>query len=296
MAKSVTAVQNRVSPTRAPRIPRRYSPLEVVISIFVWLIALSMLAPLIWMISTSMKIELDVFNFPIEWIPKRFNIVENYTEVWTGDYNFALYYANTIKLAVLATVFQVFVSALGAYGFSKVKWPGRDKIFLIYLATMMIPEQVTIVSQFVIMRQIGLYNTHTGLILKWAFSVYGVFLLRQAMMAVPESLSESAKIDGASHWRTFAQIIMPMIRPSLATLAILKFVWTWNDYQAPLVFLNSPRLFPLQLGMKQFASEGGTYYSLTMAAAVSSILPLVIAFLLGQRHVIDGIASGAVKE
>ena len=216
---------------------------KVILTALFWGIGLTMLMPLMWMISTACKVEADVFNFPIQWIPPRWNFVENMKEVWGGEYNFGLYYLNSIKVTILATFFQVFVSALGAYGFSKVDFPGRDKIFLAYLATMMIPPQVTIVSQFIIMRNIGLYNSHMGLIMMLAFSVYGVFLLRQAMMAIPESLSESAKIDGAGHLTIFFHIILPMIKPSLATLATLKFVWTWNDYQAPLVFLNSRELY-----------------------------------------------------
>lgn len=270
-------------------------PSKIILTIVFWAIGITMLLPLIWMISTACKVEADVFNFPIEWIPKRWNLIANMKEVWGGKYNFGMYYLNTVKVTIAATLLQVFVSSLGAYGFSKVQWKGRDKVFLVYLATMMIPPQVTIVSQFIIMRQIGLYNTHTGLILMLAFSVYGVFLLRQAMMAIPESLSESAKIDGAGHWTIYSRIILPMVKPSLATLATLKFVWTWNDYQAPLVFLNSRELYTIQLGMKQFASESGSYYSLIMAAAVSSILPLIIVFLCCQRWVVDGIASGAVK-
>ncbi len=268
---------------------------KIILTGLLWGLGFTMLLPLIWMISTACKVEADVFNFPIEWIPRRWNLVANMKEVWGGDYNFGLYYLNSIKVAVLATFFQVFVSALGAYGFSKVKFPGRDKLFLAYIATMMIPPQVTIVSQFIIMRQIGLYNTHAGLIMMLAFSVYGVFLLRQAMMSIPESLSESARMDGAGHFTIFFRIILPMVKPSLATLATLKFVWTWNDYQAPLVFLNSRTLYTIQLGMKQFASESGSYYSLIMAAAVSAIIPLIIVFLFCQRFVVDGIATGAVK-
>lgn len=275
---------------------RKKVPLvKILLTVIMWAIGITMLVPLVWMISASCKYEADVFTFPIQWIPTRWNAVENYKVVWGKEYNFGMYYLNTIKITVLATALQVFVSALGAYGFSKVKWKGRDKVFMAYLATMMIPPQVTIVSQFIIMRKIGLYNTHLGLILLMAFSVYGVFLLRQAMMAIPETLSEAARIDGAGHGRIFFQIILPLVKPSLATLAILKFTWTWNDYQAPLVFLNSRSLYTIQLGMKQFASEAGSYYSLIMAAAVSAILPLVIVFLLGQRFVIDGIATGAVK-
>ena len=268
---------------------------KIILTVIFWGIGFSMLLPLLWMISASFKMEADVFNFPIQWIPPRFNGIENYKAVWGKQYNFGLYYWHSIFLTVTATALQMFVSALGAYGFSKVHWKGRDKVFVLYLATMMIPPQVTIVSQFLIAKQIGLYNTHLGLILLYMFSVYGVFLLRQSMLGIPESLSESAKIDGASHFRVFLQIVFPLTKPALATLGILKFVWTWNDYQAPLVFLSSRKLYTIQLGMKQFASEAGNYYSLIMAAAVSSIIPLVIAFLFGQRFVIDGIASGAVK-
>ena len=200
---------------------KKFNISKIILTIIFWAIGITMLVPLIWMISTACKVEADVFNFPIEWIPRRWNLVQNMKEVWGGRYNFGLYYLNSIKVAVLATFFQVFVSALGAYGFSKIKFKGRDALFLAYLATMMIPPQVTIVSQFIITRQLGLYNTHAGLIAMLAFSVYGVFLLRQAMMAVPDSLSESAQIDGAGHLRIFFQIILPMVKPSLATLATI---------------------------------------------------------------------------
>lgn len=266
-----------------------------IITVIFWVIGFSMLIPLVWMISTSFKFESDVFTFPIQWIPTRTNIVENYKTVWGSEYNFAMYYWNSIKVTVLTTVAQVTVSAMGAYGFSKINWKHRDKLFLLYLGTMMIPPQVTIVSTFIVNKMLGLYDTHLGIILMLSFSVYGVFLLRQAMVAIPLSLSESATIDGAGHFTIFTRIILPLTKPSLATLAILKFVWTWNDYQTPLVFLKSRELFTIQLGMKQFQSEAGSYYSLVMAAAVSAIVPLVIVFLAGQRHVIDGIASGAVK-
>ena len=273
----------------------KVSTTKIILTIVFWAVGITMLLPLVWMISTACKVEADVFNFPIEWIPTRWNLVNNMKEVWGTKYNFGMYYWNSIKVTIAATVLQVFVSTLGAYGFSKVQWKGRDQVFMLYLATMMIPPQVTVVSQFIIMREIGLYNTHLGIILLLAFSVYGVFLLRQAMMAVPNSLSESATIDGAGHWTIYSQIILPLVKPTMATLATLKFVWTWNDYQTPLVFLNSRKLYTIQLGMKQFASESGSYYSLIMAAAVSSILPLVIVFLFCQSFVVEGIAAGAVK-
>ncbi|MDO4296756.1 MAG: carbohydrate ABC transporter permease, partial [bacterium] len=232
----------------------------------------------------------------IEWIPKTFVGLDNYKVVWGDEYQFGMYYWNSIKITVLSTILQILISALGAYGFTKVRWKWRDKVFLLYLATMMIPPQVMIVSRFVIMTEVGLYNTHAGLILMTMFSTYGVFLLRQAMMGIPNSLCESARIDGAGHFQIFMKIVLPLLTPAMATLAILKFVWTWNDYQMPLIFLSKRALFTLQLGMKLFATESGSIYSLMMAAAVSAIVPLILVFLLGQRYIIDGIASGAVKE
>jgi multiple sugar transport system permease protein len=268
---------------------------KVILTVIFLIIGFTMLLPLLWMISTSLKFEVDVFKFPIQWIPERFNALSNYKTVWGPEYQFGLFYLNSIKVAIYATVFQVFVSAMGAYGFSKIQWPGRDKLFLVYIACLMIPNQITIISRFIILKEMGLYNTHLGLILTLVFSVYGVFLLKQSMMSVPDSICESAKIDGAGHARVFMQIMMPMSKPALATLAILKFTMTWNDYQSPLVLLNSRDLFTIQLGMKMFASEAGNYYSLIMAAAVSAIVPLIIVFLVFQKQVVEGIATGAVK-
>ena len=268
---------------------------KIIITVLLFIVGITMLTPLVWMISTSFKEESEVFSFPIKWIPEHSVGLENYKIVWGEKYNFGMYYWNSIKITILSTIFQIFVSALGAYGFTKIKWKGRDQLFLLYLATMMIPPQVMIVSRFVIMQKMGLYNTHLGLILMTMFSIYGVFLLRQAIMGIPDSLCESARIDGANHIRIFFQIVLPLIKPSIATLAVLKFVWCWNDYQMPLIFLSKRSLFTIQLGMKLFATESGSIYSLTMAAAVSATLPLIILFLLGQRYIIDGIASGAVK-
>ncbi len=274
---------------------KKISVVKLVFTAILLLLGLTMLTPLIWMISTSFKMENEVFAFPIQWIPENPVGWANYREVWGETYNFGMYYWNTIKITVIATIFQILVSAMGAYGFTKIKWKGRDKVFLLYLATMMIPPQVMIVSRFVIMQKVGLYNTHTGIILMTMFSTYGVFLLRQAMMGIPDSLCEAARIDGASHLTIFFKIMMPLIKPSIATLAVLKFVWTWNDYQTPLIFLSDRSLFTIQLGMKLFASESGSIFSLMMAAAVSATLPLIIVFLFGQKYIIEGMAAGAVK-
>jgi multiple sugar transport system permease protein len=265
------------------------------ITLFVLLVSITMIMPFIWMISASIKVEADVFKFPIEWIPARINAIANYTEVWTGKYNFALYYFNTIKLSVLTTVCQVLISAMGAYAFAKINFKYKNRLFIAYLATLMVPDQITLIPRFILLKSLKLYDTHLGLILLLSFSVYGIFLLKQYMLTIPDSLLESARIDGSNHFMIFTRIILPISKPAIATLAILKFCWTWNDYQYPLVFLKSKELYTIQLGMKQFSSETGTYYSLVMAAAVCAIVPLFIVFIIGQRYLVDGITAGAVK-
>ena len=259
------------------------------------MIGIIFLLPFIWMLSTSFKVEADVFNYPIEWIPKNWNGIENFKEVWSGDYPFALYYWNSIKVTFLTTITSVLASAAAAYAFAKINFKGKSIIFLLVLATFMVPNQAILVPQFILYRWLGLFDSHLGIILLGSFSVLGTFMLRQFFMSIHTEFIESAKIDGASHFRIFLFIGLPLIRPGIATYAILRFIWTWNDYQTPLIFLRSNELFTVQLGISKFADEFGQYYTLIMAGAVSAILPLLIMFVIGQKNVIEGIAGGGIK-
>lgn len=272
----------------------RFSWSKLLLTLILGVFIFTMIFPLIWMLSTSFKLEVDVFNFPIEWIPPTFTF-DNYIKVWTGNYNFPLYYVNTIKITLIVVVAQVVISSMAAYAFAKLHFRFRGALFALFLATMMIPDQVTIVPKFMLLTRTKLYDTHMGLILLLAFSVYGVFLLRQGMMSIPDSILEAARIDGTNQFQTFTRIVLPMARSPIITLVIMRFLWTWNDYQNPLLFIRSQKLFPLQLGMSQFASQSGTYYALLMAASVCSILPLIVVFIIGQRNILEGMASGAVK-
>lgn len=258
-------------------------------------ISLLFLMPFFWMLSASFKIEADVFNYPIEWIPKHWNAINNYKEVWLGQYPFYQYYWNSIKIAVITTAVSVTVSALAAYGFSKIQFAASKWLFLIVLTTYMVPSQATLVPTFILYRYIGLFDNHIGLILIGSFSVLGTFMLRQFFMGLHNEFIESAKIDGAGHWKIFWSIAMPLVRPAIATYAILRFIWTWNDYQNPLVFLRTDKLFTIPLALQKFTSLSGEFYSLIMAGAVSAILPLLIIFIIGQKSVIEGIAMGGVK-
>ncbi|MEK0316470.1 carbohydrate ABC transporter permease [Cohnella sp. 56] len=268
---------------------------KAALTVVMFAISILFLLPFIWMLVTSFKAESDVFTYPIEWIPRTWHAAQNYKEVWFGDNPFWLYYLNSIKIGVVTTAISVTVSAMAAYGFSKVQFKAGNYLFLIVLATYMVPSQAILVPQFILYRKIGLFDSHIGLILLGSFSVLGTFMLRQFFMGVHQEFVESAKIDGANHMRIFWSVAMPLVRPAIATYAILRFIWTWNDYQNPLIFLRSDKLFTIPLAVQKFTSLSGEFYSLIMAAAVSAILPLLIVFIIGQKSVIEGIALGGVK-
>ncbi|MDU7476391.1 MAG: carbohydrate ABC transporter permease [Paenibacillus macerans] len=274
---------------------RRIEWPRAVLTLLMFAASILFLLPFFWMLMTSFKIETEVFVYPIEWIPRTWNAVENYKEVWFGDYPFYVYYWNSIKVAVATTFISSLVSSLAAYGFSKIKFAASQGLFLIVLATYMIPSQAILVPQFILYRNIGLFDSHLGLIIISSFSVLGTFMLRQFFMGVHQDFIESAKIDGAGHFRIFRSIGLPLVKPAVATYAILRFIWTWNDYQNPLIFLRTDKWFTLPLAMQKFTSMSGEFYSLIMAGAVSAIFPLLIIFIIGQKSVIEGIALGGVK-
>ncbi|UKS25369.1 carbohydrate ABC transporter permease [Paenibacillus sp. HWE-109] len=273
---------------------KNHAAKKTIITILMCLLGILFMSPFLWMLSASMKPEADVFIYPIQWIPKHWNVIENYTKVWT-ETKFALFYWNSIKVTVGTTVLSVLLSSMAAYAFSKIKFRGRHVLFIVVLAIYMIPSQAILVPQFLLFRWIGLYDSHFGLILLGSFSVLGTFMLRQFYMGIHEEFIESARIDGAGHIRIFFSICTPLVRPAIATYAILRFIWTWNDYQNPLIFLRSKDLFTLPLGIRSFADLNGDFYSLIMAASVSAIVPLLIIFIIGQKQVIEGISMGGVK-
>lgn len=267
---------------------------KIILTIVMFVIGILFMTPFLWMISASMKPEADVFIFPIQWVPKHWSLIENYKTVWTKS-KFPLYYLNSIKVSVITTALSVLFSSMAAYAFSKIKFRGANVIFVIVLIIYMVPSQAILVPQFLLLRWMHLYDTHAGLILLGCFSVLGTFMLRQFYLGIHDEYMESARIDGAGHARIFWTICTPLVRPAIATYAILRFIWTWNDYQNPLIFLRTKSLFTLPLGIHSFADLNGEFYSLIMAASVSAILPLLIIFIIGQKQVIEGISAGGVK-
>lgn len=258
------------------------------------LCSLLLLAPMAWMISTSFKQAKDVFAYPIQWIPHE-PVLANHIKVWTQGDGFLMFYLNSLKISLVLMIAAPLLAALAAYGFSRIEFKGRNAIFMLYLCLMMIPPQVLFVPKFIMFDWMGIYNTHLALILPGLFTVFGVFMIRQFFLGIPHEISEAAFIDGAGHVRIFFRLFLPLSKPALATFAIIDFTWTWNDYENPLIYLLDKKLYTVPLGMQNFMQEAGVDYNLMMAAATAAVVPLLIVFFIGQKYIIQGFSSSAVK-
>lgn len=267
---------------------------QFIITLLVLACGIVMVVPFLWMISTSFKTPSEVFQFPIKWIPDK-PVMDHHIKVWSGDKSFLTYYLNSLKISIISTAGAVFLSAFAAYGFARIQFKGRNVLFVLYLSMMMVPPQVLFIPKFIMFEWAGIYNTHWALILPGMFTIFGVFMMRQFFMSVPYEISESAFIDGAGHLRIFFQIVLPLAKPALATLAIIDFSWHWNDYENALVFLIDEKLYTVPLGLQSFILENTVDYNGMMAAASAGIIPMIIVFLFGQRFIIQGISNSAVK-
>lgn len=257
------------------------------------ILGISMMLPFFWMLSSSFKFNNEIFVYPIKWIPDPIR-TSNFVKVWT-DIPFPTYYFNTLKVSIIVTLGQMFTCSLAAYSFSKLNYPGRDKLFLGYLATMMVPWHAIMIPQFIILKNIGLYNTHWSIILMNLFSPFGVFMLRQFMLGIPNELSEAARIDGKSEFGIYTSIILPLCKPGLSTLAVFTFNFMWNDYMGPMIYLDDDRLKTIQIGLAAFRSLYKTDYGLIMAGTVCAIIPMVIIYVAAQNYIIEGIAFSGLK-
>ncbi len=267
---------------------------------FLLLLADIMVLPFVWMLSASFKMQRDVMAIPIKWIPSYF-YPDNYIRVLhlggssAKDYHFFLAYWNSILLAVVNTVTTMLTAAMAGYAFAKIKFWGSKVIFVIYLAQMMIPPQVTLIPRFVMFAELGMTKSHWPLVLSKLVAISAVFLMRQAYSIVPDELRESARIDGAGEYRTWWQIMLPMVKPTLGACATVAFLDSWNNYLDPLVFLSNWRLHTLPIALNQFVSEEATQYGLVMAACCLTVIPVFAVFLAGQKFFIKGLTVGAVK-
>jgi len=262
---------------------------------YIFLIALAalMLLPFLWMLSASLKMDKDVFRFPIQWIPE-VPQWRNYMRIWI-QIPFLTFFANTAKLTVIITFLQLFTSSFAGYAFAKLEFKGRDIIFLAYIASIAIPWQSYMVPQFIMMRRLDLVDTHMSLILLQAFSAFGVFLMRQFFISIPNDIIDAARIDGLSEYGIYFRIMLPLSKPALATLTIFTAVFVWNDFMGPLIYLNSQALKTIQLGLRLFIMQYSANYALIMAASLVSLIPVVMLFLAFQRFFVEGIASTGIK-
>jgi multiple sugar transport system permease protein len=251
------------------------------------------LVPFGWMVSASLKRDNQVFTIPIEWIPREFRW-SNFAEIW-DRIPMLTYLGNSAFLAVTITLLQVLTGSFAAYGFAKVRFPGRDGLFLAYIATIAVPWQAYMVPQYIMMQRAELTNTYWSIILLQAFGAFGVFLMRQYYMSIPDELCEAARIDGLSEYGIYRRIMLPLSKPALASLALLTFVNTWNDYMGPFIYLTSNELWTVQLGLRSFVGQYDAEYAMMMTGAVLSVLPILVIFLFGQRFFIRGIATSGLK-
>ncbi len=272
---------------------RTVTPKAVAIYVLVLGITAAMLLPFVWMLSASLKLDREVFSFPIEWIPSHPRW-QNYIDIWT-KIPLGLFVYNTTKLTVIVTILQLFTSSFAAYAFAKLRFANRELLFLAYIATIAMPWQVYMVPQFLLMRELGLNNTHLALICLQAFTAFGVFLMRQFYMSIPDELCEAARIDGMNEYQIWLRIMLPLSKPALSTLTIFTFVTTWNDFLGPLIYLTKTELKTIQIGIRMFITQYSTEYGLIMAASIVSLIPVLAVFLLLQRFFVEGVASTGLK-
>jgi multiple sugar transport system permease protein len=255
--------------------------------------AITVLVPMLWAIGTSLKTYGEVFSQPLAFIPD-VPQWDNYAEIFRIA-PFARYFVNTVIVSLFVCAITLLTSAMSAYAFARLKFPGRETIFVLYLATMMIPQQVILIPNFVIIREMGLIDSLTALILTRSFLPLGTFLLRQFFMGIPQELEEAAVIDGLGYTKRFVSIILPLAKPALVSLLIITLLLAWNDYLYPLVFIQSDSNRTLTLGLSILQGDLDVRWNLVLAATLVTVAPLVVVYLALQRFFIEGIALSGTK-
>lgn len=256
-------------------------------------VAIAMLVPFLWMLGTAFKSSGQVDAIPIIWFPWPFHI-GNFVSAWTSV-PFGRFFVNTFWVSIVTTIGQIVTSVMAGYAFAKMRFRGKQALFLLTLATLMIPFQVILIPTFLIVKYMGLVNSLWALIIPNLATGFGVFLLRQFFLQIPVELEEAATIDGASRFRIITQIMVPLARPAIATLSLFTFLWSWNSYLWPLIVLNSPTRMTIQIGLSYFQGAHQGEYNIIMAGSFISLIPIVVLFFFTQRQLIAGIVAGAVK-
>lgn len=269
---------------------------KIILSVIMWGIGILFFFPFLWMLSSSFKDAFTMFDYPIKWIPDPINL-RNYEKILSGErIPFLLNYWNSIKVTFIALVGTFISCSAAGYAYSKIPFHGRNQWFMLKLMTTMIPGQVTVLPTYVIYSRLGLMDTHMALWLGPALGgAFGVFLMRQNFMSMPNELIEAAKLDGASHPGIFTRIALPLSKPALATLLFLYFIWTFNDYEKPLYYIRSRDLYTLPLSAKAFAEVEFTDYAAVMALSVLQVVPILILFFTCQKYFVQAVTSAGIK-
>ncbi len=255
-----------------------------------------MLVPVLWMVSTSFKREGDTVSKTVQWIPSPAT-TESYRRLFqdANDFPVGRWFLNSIFISLCGTLLVLTVASMAAYALSRLRFRGRETLFRVVLSTLMIPAPVVLIPVFVIVTRLGLFDRYPALILPGGASAFGVFLLRQFFLGIPAELEEAAFLDGATHWRVFWRVMVPLCKPALGTLAIFTFIGYWNDFAWPLIVTNDLSMRTLPVGLAIFQGQYNTQYAMTMAAAVLASLPMLAAFLIFQKNITEGIAMTGLK-
>jgi multiple sugar transport system permease protein len=278
-----------VSGTRARYARGSFVALHVALIVF----GVLSLVPLLWMLSASLMATGEATTFPPPLLPHRPTLV-HYADLF-GRLNLGLYALNSTIVATVTTVCSLGINAAAGYGFAKLRFAGRDTTFRALAAGLAIPVQVAMLPLFLLVKALGLVNGYGGVIIPGLASIFGIFLVRQYALAIPDDLLDAARIDGAGEWRVFRSIVLPTIRPVLATLALWTFLATWNDFMWPLIVLSDDRRYTLPVALAGLVGEHAQDVELMMAGAVVTVLPVLILFLFLQRYFVEGVTEGSVK-
>ena len=268
---------------------------RILVTVLLSLGALLMLFPFFWMISGSLKTIREITSPDIIWWPAEAQW-SNYVTVLTNPENpFGVYFRNSIIVSVANTVFTLLTTILGAFAFSRLEFKGRDRLFSLLMATMMVPSQMYIITNFITITRMHLMDSLWAQILPYTASIFYIYLLRQFFNQIPDQIYLAAKVDGCSDWKYLWKMMVPNARSSLVTIGLFNFIASWNAYLWPLMVTNTIQKRTLSIGLKYFASDSGSDYHLMMAGATIVVLPLIVIYLVFQKYIIQGIARGGLK-
>lgn len=268
---------------------------NMLIYVLLFIGGIFMLVPFVWMVLTSLKDKPEVLRIPMTWLPDNMLNLKNYIKIF-NEFDFKRYFLNTFIVSAGNTIFTVVFSAIAGYSFSKFKFPGKEVIFFgLVILVLTTPQEALVVPQYIIASKLKLVNTYPGLMMPGLISAFGVFLMRQFSEGIPDEYIEAARIDGFSEIGIYVRIILPLTKPAIATLSILKFIGTWNDFMWPLLIATTEKMKTVPVGMQIFTGEWGIDYGAIAAAAFMSVLPMLVVFILMQKYVIKGITMTGIK-